>query len=171
MIIGREEKESGGNKNNTGSDTTATVEPKWPLDRLNKTLGLTNCCFFFYWYQHLTKTRILTSCSEACIYTCQAVPLLTEENPDVTGVDKHVRTKPGASFASVPTHIRHSFSYFYRWFIIIARWIWSSYHSVCSFVCFSVTRAFQSTYSAAFFCKERNIILLFVGIKTGRIKM
>lgn len=46
--------------------------------------------------KHLTKTLDMPSC-----------PAVNGENPNVTGVDKHVHMRSGASFASVLMRVHH----------------------------------------------------------------
>lgn len=46
-VIGREGKETGGNKNNTATETTAILGAKCPQDQLHKTL-----CPAVYWFYH-----------------------------------------------------------------------------------------------------------------------
>lgn len=66
-MIGKEEKEMRGNKNNTALEITATLSCQ---------LLTTGFHIAFIDMRLLTKTQILTRSRQAHIWTCQAVPLL-----------------------------------------------------------------------------------------------
>lgn len=79
------------------------TRPTSQYPRLFPTAGFCHC---FYWYDVSFKDLDPDQSQRRPYLDMASFPTAKRGNLDVTGIDKLVRTRPGASFASVPMHLR-----------------------------------------------------------------